>query len=56
MFLRTILLTGHMESYRIHDVIEPQEEVLYYMKCILEGKVILLGKDGKMLKQNEVDD
>lgn len=56
LFLRAISLTGHIDSYRIQDVIEPQEEVLYYMKCILEGKVILLGKDGKMLKQNEEDD
>lgn len=52
--LRTISITGHMESMNVQDVIENQDEVLYYMKCIFEGKELLLGNEGKVLKQNEV--
>ena len=53
LFLRAISLTGHVENLTEQEVIEGEEEVLYYMRCIFEGKVILLGKDGKMLKQND---
>lgn len=55
LFLHAISLTGHIESLKAQDIIEPNEEVLYYMKCIFEGKEILLGKEGKMLKLNDVD-
>ncbi len=56
LFLRAISLTGHIESLTEQEVIEGEEEVLYYMRCIFEGRVILLGKDGKMLKQTDIDE
>ena len=48
--LRSITLTGRMASLTTQSVINGDEHVLYYMKCIFEGDELTISKDGKIYK------
>ena len=48
--LRSITLTGRMASLSSQSVINGDDHVLYYMRCIFEGDELTIGKDGKIYK------
>ena len=49
-FLRSITLTGRMASLASQSVINGDDHVLYYMKCIFEGYELTIGKNGEIYK------
>lgn len=49
-FLRSITLTGRMASLASQSIINGDDHVLYYMKCIFEGYELAIGKNGEIYK------
>lgn len=49
-FLRSITLTGRMASLASQSVINGDDYVFYYMKCIFEGYELTIGKNGEIYK------
>jgi len=50
--LRYITLEGTIAKDSIQSVIDGKDEVLYYMRCIFEGTVLTIRKDGRIVKQD----
>jgi len=49
-YLRSITLTGRMASLASQSVINGDDHVLYFMKCIFEGYELTIGKNGEIYK------
>jgi hypothetical protein len=49
-FLRSITLTGRMASLASQSVINGDDYVFYYMKCVFEGYELTIGKNGEIYK------
>ncbi|MBO5632370.1 MAG: restriction endonuclease [Aeriscardovia sp.] len=48
--LRSITLSGKIETISTQEIINGDDHVMYYMRCIFEGDIITIGSDGQIFK------
>ena len=48
--LRSITLSGKIETISTQEIINGDDHVLYYMRCIFEGDVLTIGRDGQIFE------
>lgn len=48
--LRSITFSGKIETISTQEIINGDDHVMYYMRCIFEGDIITIGSDGQIFK------